>query len=551
VIEQKRGSSLGDLVVAKKLADPDVVARAIERQKLQARSGVFKRLGEILVEEGVVSVFQVTELLQLQGKEIRVCSVCFAQYNVDQESDPEQVRCARCGNALLVPEKIGGLQVEDDLGKARRPNALELASEARTESQRLRAIGDAQARRFGPYEILGEVSRGGMGIVYKARQADLERFIALKVLLNTGVSDEDSIRRFRREARAVARLRHPHIVAIHDVGVIDGVNFFSMDYVEGLTLDQAVTTEALTHREIAEVFVKVCDAVDYAHHQGIVHRDLKPRNILLDRRREPTVIDFGIARMSSKVDESAEHGALTKSGEILGSPAYLAPEYITGDVPDYDAVCDVWSVGACLYAALSGRAPHADGDTIRIIRSAATAEAPNIRSIAGSIDRGLARIVMTAVERSRANRYRSAGELKSDLRRWLDGEDVAGRRSPLALWWQKARLKVAVFVGLVASLALVWSTGYWSYRFMEQQDAEAAPDMLRERLGAKSVKLGETLLKLGDAAAAERELSDAIGIIRGARKVEALYLRAKAWRALGKPEKAEQDEKAASAVKPN
>ena len=108
----------------------------------------------------------------------------------------------------------------------------------------------------------------------------------------------EPIRRFRREARAVSRLRHPNVVGIHDVGVIEGVNYFSMDYVEGLTLDQAVTTESLTHRELAEIFVKVCDAVDYAHHQGIVHRDLKPRNILVDKKREPTVIDFGIDRKS-------------------------------------------------------------------------------------------------------------------------------------------------------------------------------------------------------------------------------------------------------------
>lgn len=538
--------ALGDLVVAKGLADSDAVSRAIERQKQQARAGVFKRLGEILVEDGILSNAQVSELLQLQGKEIRVCSVCFAQYNVDQEVDPARALCARCGHSLVVPEKIAGLQVEDDIAERAGARALEMASRAHSESERLRIVGDITTRRFGPFEILGEVSRGGMGIVYKARHSELERFVALKVLLQGGASNDEAIRRFRREARAVSRLRHPNIVAIHDVGVVDGVNYFSMDYVEGLTLDQAVTAESLTQRELAEIFVKVCDAVDYAHHQGIVHRDLKPRNILVDKKREPTVIDFGIARVHSKTDESAEHGALTKSGEILGSPAYLAPEYITGDVPDYDQACDVWSLGACLYAALSGRAPHADADTIRIIRSAATAEAPSLRSIARNVDRDLARVVMTAVERNRVNRYRTASELKDDLRRWLNGEDISARSSALLRWWQRVRLKVAVGVGLLASIALVWSTGYYSYRLVEAQDAESAPDMLRERLGAKSVRLGEALLKAGDAVGAERELSDALGLIRGARRVEALYLRAKARRALGKGAAAESDEKEAT-----
>jgi predicted Ser/Thr protein kinase len=541
-------SALGDLVIAQGLADSAAVGRAIERQRQQARAGVFKRLGEILVEDGVLSAEQVSKLLQLQGKEIRVCSVCFAQYNVDHEADPAQVKCARCGHALVVPSSLTNLQVEEDIAKQAGARALERASFARTDSERMRAVGDAAMRRFGPYEILGEVSRGGMGIVYKARQADLERFIALKVLIQGGSSADEAVRRFRREARAVSRLRHPHIVAIHDVGVIDGVNYFSMDYVEGLTLDQAVTTEGLSQREIAEIFTKVCDAVDYAHHQGIVHRDLKPRNILVDKKREPTVIDFGIARWNSKVDDSGEHGALTKSGEILGSPAYLAPEYITGEVPDYDAACDVWSLGACLYAALAGRAPHADADTIRIIRSAATAEAPNLRSIARNVDRDLARIVTTAVERDRRNRYRTAGELKDDLRRWLDGEDISARSSEFMRWWHRVRLKVAVGLGLLASIALVWSTGYYTNRLLEAQDAESAPDILRERLGAKSVRLGDVLLKSGDAAGAERELSDALGLIRGARRVEALYLRAKARKALGNTAGAEADEKDAAAA---
>ncbi len=539
--------ALGDLVVANGLADADVVTKAIERQKAQARAGVFKRLGEILVEEGVLKPEQVMKLLTLQGKEIRVCSVCFAQYNVDQNPDPEKTRCARCGHALVLPGKNEALQVEDDLSTGSGARTLELASQASSESERLRIVGDLSLRRFGPYEILGEVSRGGMGIVYKARQADLERFIALKVLLAPAASGDDSVKRFRREARAVSRLRHPNIVAIHDVGVIEGVNYFSMDYVEGLTLDQAVPTESLTHRELAEVFVKVCDAVQYAHQQGVVHRDLKPRNILLDKRRQPTVIDFGIARIH-KGEESSEHGALTKSGEILGSPAYLAPEYITGDVPDYDPVCDVWSLGACLYSALSGRAPHAEADTIRIIRSAATAEAPDVRSIARSVDRDLARIVMTAVERDRKNRYRTAGELGLDLRRWLDGEQIAGRSTPLARWWQRVRLKVALGAGLMASVALIWSTGYYSYRLVEAQDADSAPDLLRERLGAQSVRLGEVLLQTGDAKSAEQVLSDALGLIRGARRVQALYLRAKARRALGKTAAADGDEREAAAT---
>src|SRR5262249_30035871 len=139
-------------------------------------------------------------------------------------------------------------------------------------------------------------------------------------------------------------------------------------------------------------------------------------------------------------------------------------------------------------------------------------------------------------------------ELGLDLRRWLDGEQIAGRSSPLARWWQRVRLKVALGAGLMASIALIWSTGYYSYRLVEAQDADSAPDLLRERLGAQSVRLGEVLLQAGDAKGAEQVLSDALGLIRGARRVQALYLRAKARRALGKTAAAEADERDAAAA---
>jgi hypothetical protein len=546
---------LGDLVVARGLADASIVARAVERQQSQAKNGVFKRLGEVLVDEGILSTAQVTELLALQGKAIRVCPVCFSQYNVDELADASSMKCGRCGRELSVPEAIAGLAVEDDLSKKPAPSArdvLQQASAEASDSQRLRGVGD-RSRRFGEYEILGEISRGGMGIVYKARQPAVDRIVALKVLLDPGSAGAEGIRRFRREARAVSRLRHPSIVAVHDVGVVEGINYFSMDFIEGLTLDRAVTTEGLDHRAIAAIFKKVCDAVHYAHLQGVVHRDLKPRNIIVDHKGEPTVIDFGIARLdtaeSGESQISGEHGQLTKSGEILGSPAYLAPEYITGEVPDYDQRCDVWSLGACLYSALSGRAPHAEDDTIRIIRHASTADAPSIRSIVRSVDRSLARIVMTAVDRNRKNRYATAQALGLDLQRWLDGEDIEGGVSSFTRWWQRVRPRVAIGFGLAASVALVWSTGYYSNRLLEQQDEAQAPDMLRERLGAKVVTLGDALLKAGEPLAAERELSDALGLIRGARRVEALYLRARARRALGKLDAAEQDEREASSAR--
>jgi serine/threonine protein kinase len=372
--------------------------------------------------------------------------------------------------------------------------------------------------------------------------------IALKVIL-AGQSTAEDVTRFHREARAVARLRHPNIVAIHEVGVIDGVNFFSMDFIEGLTVDRAVVVDGLGSREIAAIFVKICEAVGYAHKQGIVHRDLKPRNIIIDKRREPIVIDFGIARFH---ELDGEAGSLTKSGEILGSPAYLAPEYLAGTVIDYDESCDVWSLGACLYHALGGRSPHADDDTIKIIRKASTTDAPHIRSIQRNVDRDMATIVMTAVERERANRYHSADEMAHDLRRYLDGEEISARSSTLMRWWRRVRTKIAVGLGLLLSFALVGVSSWYASRLREIQAAHqggAVPaiehEALRERYVESALQLGEALLSANHALEAERAASDALVEASGTKRADAYRLRARARRALGKMSEAEADERSA------
>jgi serine/threonine protein kinase len=542
------GVPLGDLIVNRGLAARAVVDAAVEKQRREARSGVFRRLGEILVEDGALKPHQLRDLLSLQGKTILVCPVCIAQYNVDGYQPGRVALCERCSVVLTVPERLDRIVVEDELPARTSSGRLVLAAVSRDATERGPLAGLGTMRKFGPYEIHGEISRGGMGIVYKARQPGLDRLIALKVILAGQASAED-VERFHREARAVARLRHPNIVAIHEVGEIDGVNFFSMDFIEGLTVDRAVVQEGLGPRDIAAIFVKICDAIGYAHKQRIVHRDLKPRNIIIDKRHEPIVIDFGIARLH---ELEGEAGALTKSGEILGSPAYLAPEYLAGTVVDYDEMCDVWSLGACLYHALAGRSPHAADDTIKIIRKASTTDAPHIRSIQRNVDRDMATIVMTAVERERANRYHTAEEMAHDLRRYLDGEEISARSSALVRWWRRVRTKVAVALGLLLSFALVGMSGYYAERLREIQAAHQVGavtafehEALRERFVDRTLELGETLLAANRALDAERAASEALAEARGTRRADLYRLRARARRALGKTSEAEADERLA------
>src|SRR5262245_12258326 len=206
--------------------------------------------------------------------------------------------------------------------------------------------------RFGDYELLEELGRGGMGVVYRARQVSLQRAVAVKVLLQGPFADERSVLRFRAEATSAARLRHPNIVAIHEIGECEGRLFFSMDCVSGESLAQLLRKELyLPGRRAARLLEKVARAVHYAHQQGILHRDLKPSNVLLGPDGEPHVTDFGLAKQLTGDSE------LTMTGQVVGSPNYMPPEQAEARHDDVGVRSDVYSLGAMLYHLITGRAP--------------------------------------------------------------------------------------------------------------------------------------------------------------------------------------------------
>jgi len=193
-------------------------------------------------------------------------------------------------------------------------------------------------RRFGDYELVEELARGGMGVVYKARQAGLNRTVALKMILSGQLAGESEVQRFQAEAEAAAGLDHPGIVPIYEVGQIEGQHFFSMGLVEGQSLSQRITDRPLAAREAAEIVAKVADAVDYAHRQGVIHRDLKPANVLLDKNDEPRVTDFGLAK------RIASDSNLTATGQVLGTPNYMPPEQAAGRLQDIGPRSDVYAL---------------------------------------------------------------------------------------------------------------------------------------------------------------------------------------------------------------
>ena len=279
---------------------------------------------------------------------------------------------------------------------------------------------------FDDYELLEEIGRGGMGIVYRARQKSLGRIVAVKMLLRRDLATAADLARFRSEAEAAARLDHPGIVSIFEVGECGGHPFYSMRYIEGTTLAKRLAEGPVPLRETAGLLAKVAEAVDAAHHRGVLHRDLKPSNILIDSAGEPHVSDFGLAKRIEQ-DQSMTH-----TGAILGTPCYMSPEQAAGSRGDVGPTSDVWSLGAILYQMLTGRPPFQAANAMDTLLAVLESDPPVPRSLDPGVDRDLELIALKSLQKPQDLRYASAADLAADLRAFLAGEPVAARRGGLS-----------------------------------------------------------------------------------------------------------------------
>lgn len=288
-------------------------------------------------------------------------------------------------------------------------------------------------RRIGDYELTGELGRGGMGVVYRARQVSLGRTVALKMILRGELASPADVSRFRVEAESAARLDHPHIVSIYEVGQHDGQPFFSMQLVEGTTLARRLADGPLPPREAASLLIPVCRAVAAAHRAGVLHRDLKPSNVLIDAAGVPYVTDFGLAKQLrlEALEEAASvtGGALTHSGAILGTPGYMAPEQAAGRGATVTAATDVYSLGAILYAMLTGRAPFQGASAVDTLLMVLEQDPPPPRLLNPNADPDLELIALQALQKPTDLRYATADALADDLQAYLHNEPISARSS--------------------------------------------------------------------------------------------------------------------------
>jgi serine/threonine-protein kinase len=308
------------------------------------------------------------------------------------------------------------------------------------------------------YEILSELGRGGMGVVYKARQVQLNRLVALKMILAGGHASAADLARFRREAEAVARLQHPHIVQIHEVGEAEGRPFFSLEYVAGGSLADKLDGTPLPPRQAAELIETLARAVQAAHERVIIHRDLKPANVLLTADGTPKLTDFGLAK---RLDQ--EKGQ-TQSGAIVGTPSYMAPEQARGGSKAIGPAADLYALGALLYELLTGRPPFRAATAMDTIFQVLTEEPVPPCQLQSKVPRDLQTIALKCLAKEPGRRYLTAGELAADLRRWLGGEPIRARpvgRVERGLKWVRRRPAQAALLAVVLLVAIggaaVWA----------------------------------------------------------------------------------------------
>ncbi len=419
----------------------------------------------------------------------------------------EYIRASEAGNAPSrrnLLEQYPELAVELNQFLKQRDNLNRMADPIREFGDDLfQAIGPGQQLSYvGNYELLEEIARGGMGIVYKARQKTLGRIVAVKMIVAGRWASEQDVQRFRSEAQAAASLQHPNIVSIHEVGQHEGWHYFSMDYVEGNDLSTILRLNLLSDKKAAEYVRQMAEAIHYAHQQGILHRDLKPSNILIDSHDQIRITDFGLA-MRVEGDQG-----LTQTGQIVGTPSYMPPEQAQSKRALIGPASDVYALGAILYECLTGRPPFRAETVIKTINQVIHAEAASPRTLNAAIPRDLETICLKCLEKEPHRRYGTAQLLADDLERFLKGEPIVARQSQALdrsiKWMRRHPMAAALLIAITTTcFSIVWASVSFYYNTQLQssneklhlsnqllEGAKATLETRNEQLSVASSKLG-------------------------------------------------------------
>lgn len=418
----------------------------------------------------------------------------------------EPTVCSRCGESTLAgvldglcPRCVGST----DSAKGA---TLVISASAVVPSPVTSGSTSPPLTRLGDYELIEEIARGGMGIVYKARQLSLNRIVAVKMILHGQFANAEFVQRFHTEAEAAARLQHPNIVAVYEVGAVDGHHFFSMEYIQGRDLGSLVREQPLPARRAAQYVQTIAAAIHYAHEHGILHRDLKPSNVLLDAEGELRVMDFGLAKrlVLDDITPASSPGALTMSGQVLGSPNYISPEQAAGESRDVTVRSDVYSLGAIVYHLIAGRPPFMAETMEATLLQVMQLDAPPPRLLNPTVPRDLETICLKCLEKDPARRYASARDMAEELQRFLDGEPLLARpvtrTEKIWRWCKRHPLDAALGAAtalLVAAIALGSTIAALRIDKARRESVQNAAES-KERLRRLNVATGIAAMETGD-----------------------------------------------------
>jgi predicted Zn finger-like uncharacterized protein len=460
----RSGALLGKLLVDKGLATEYQVNECLRLQGRMTELGInpVPQLGEILIRRNYVDRGALETALQLQNLQLYTCPECGAAIEITDSSTPgKEFKCAKCGTAVPFLFAKMATAVKEALDTASKEHDVELPDE-------VRLAAAEPSKCFGRYILIKEIGRGGAGIVYKAWQQDLNKVVALKILphesdtaagVKTPFGDVEDVKRFYNETRAHADLAHPNIVPILDFGAVDNHFYYTMKYIEGVTLD-GVVREGIDERAFQTTFITditrtpeegrrdtarivrgkgmplrkalelirdLTMAVDYAHERGVYHRDIKPANIIIDKNAKPWLMDFGLAKVIQIGDSSYVKGV------IMGTPYYMPPEQALGDMEQVDNLSDIYSLGAVLYEMVSGYCPYT-GKTPDEVLTSLVKEAPEaLLSHVPTLPGDVVSIIEKAMAREKSRRYPAAKALSEDIENYLSGrllnEEPRGARA--------------------------------------------------------------------------------------------------------------------------
>ncbi|MBX3745078.1 MAG: protein kinase [Verrucomicrobiae bacterium] len=429
------------------------------------------------------------------------------------------LHCPRCGGRLSAGRPGSGcLHCLLQMGLSDDPESREGADSEGPEDAGVGGDGMPAAdevrevRRLGDYELVEEIGRGAMGVVYRARQVRLDRWVAVKLLLVGRFASPESARRFEREAQASGRLQHPNIVPTHDYGVCEGQPYISMDWIQGVNLSELIHNRPLAPRRAARQVMALARAVGYAHGQGILHRDLKPSNVVIDAQDQPHLTDFGLAK---RLGEALD---LTLTGQALGSPNYMAPEQAAGRREAIGPAIDIYALGAILYHGLTGRPPFFADSVTSTLRQVQEMEPVPPRLLNPAVPRDLETVCLKCLEKLPGRRFASAEALADELERFLEGRPIRSRPVGLAargVRWCRRHPGLAGLAGALGMLLLVvgvlgaFAIGQASRardaehaERRQRQVAESLAEEQRERLLRSLLQTGRRALDDGDPAQA-------------------------------------------------